>query len=344
MSASADSARGWPGRLLRPFLAVAGILVLLAGAALAAFRVAADRRESRARAEIAPVAGRFVRSAGLEIFFQEAGPPDGPAVVLVHGTGAWSGIWQETMQILTESGFHTIAIDLPPFGFSERPVPAEYGTEAQASRIIGVLDSLGLARVTLVGHSFGARPTVEAALRDPGRVRALVLVDAALGIHGPAAAGDASLPLRALLSTELVRDVLVSATLTNPLLTRRLLRLLILDPADATDRQVHMVQRQFPVRGTTHAVGEWLRQFLLGRERVMSGDRAQYRRLGMPALVIWGEEDRITPLAQGRDLLTVLPAAELVVLQHTGHIPLIEDPPAFDHALRTFLRRHVAAP
>ena len=318
---------------------VAGVLLGILVLAISGLRVTSLFRESLPRALAAPTNGRFAKAGGLEIYYQESGPVDGPTVLLVHGTGVWSEIWRETMQVLTDAGFRSIALDLPPFGFSERPVPPDYTDAAQASRILGLLDALGIRQVALVGHSFGARPTVEAALRDPTRVQSLVLIDAALGLQ--AAVSKPPLRLRSLLASRLVRDALVSATLTNPMFSRRLLQLLILDPADATDQQVRMIQQQFPVQGTTQAVGGWLDRFVLGQDHSMAGDRAEYSRLGMPTLVIWGEADSITPLPQARDLMTVLPNAELVVLKNTGHVPLIEDAPALNHALLDFLKPRV---
>ncbi len=175
-------------------------------------------------------------------------------------------------------------------------------------------------------------------MRVPKRVRALVLVDAALGIHPAARASTAPpFPVRAVLGLGPVRKALVATTLTNPLLSRRLLQLLILDPADATDEQVEMVQRQFVVKGTTPALGLWLREFLTNDARAWSGDRTRYGTLTMPTLVLWGKEDGITPLPQGEDLARLLPNASLVVLEQTGHIPAIENAAQFNEALLRFL-------
>jgi pimeloyl-ACP methyl ester carboxylesterase len=77
---------------------------------------------------------------------------------------------------------------MPPFGYSGRPSTADYGDSAQARRILGVVTALGLERVTLVGHSFGARPAMEAYFPDPDRFSRLVLVDAALGLDTTARA------------------------------------------------------------------------------------------------------------------------------------------------------------
>ncbi|MFD2270214.1 alpha/beta fold hydrolase [Undibacterium arcticum] len=122
---------------------------------LAGFRWQAERREVQIATVAAPTTGRFVHAADVQMFIQEMGPATGPAVLFVHGTGAWSETWRESMAALAQAGSHTIAIDLPPFGYSGKPFNKRYGRQDQAARIIGVLDALKIPRATLVGHSFG---------------------------------------------------------------------------------------------------------------------------------------------------------------------------------------------
>jgi pimeloyl-ACP methyl ester carboxylesterase len=328
-------------RLHRVLLLLFGVPLALVVIVPTTCRVAANARETTTRAAAAPASGRFVPGSDVEIFVQEAGPADGAPVLLVHGTGAWSAIWRPTLDTLAAAGYRAIAIDLPPSGFSERPHVPQYDDSSQAKRILAVLDALGAQKVTMVGHSFGASPTVEAVLRTRDRVRLLVLVDAALSPSPPGTAVPRPPSLvRAIVSTPVIRDPLIAATMTNPLLTRWLLQQLIFDPADATDIQTRMVKDQFRVEGTTAALGDWLRQFVLDSTRSLNDDPAQYASLTMPTLVLWGEKDAITPLARGEALLRLLPNGEMVTLPGTGHIPAIEDPDAFHRALLGFLEAH----
>jgi pimeloyl-ACP methyl ester carboxylesterase len=77
--------------------------------------------------------------------------PAGLPVVFIHGFGAWSETWKKTTSVLAAQGFHTIALDIPPFGFSEKPADGSFSTQAQAQRIIKVFDTLQLKQVILVG-------------------------------------------------------------------------------------------------------------------------------------------------------------------------------------------------
>lgn len=321
-------------RLLRLIVRVCAAVLLLAGIGLLASACQAQRREALVVAEAAAATGRFVRAGDVDLFVQEAGPVHGPAVLLVHGTGAWSETWRESMTALAAAGYRAIAVDLPPFGYSQRPASHDYTRHAQGERLVALLDTLEVDDVILVGHSFGAGPTVEAALVAQDRVRALVLVDAALGIRPDhEAPAPPSLPVRALLAVPPIRDAVVAAFLTNPALTRRLLQSFIDDPARATDERVEVYQRPLAVQGTTASVGAWLPNLLGSGSDAASEHEASYRAMRFPVSVIWGARDTITPLEQGYHLVAITPGAELLLLDDVGHIPQLEDPAAFNALL-----------
>ncbi len=129
------------------------------------------------------------------------------------------------------------------------------------------------------------------------------------------------------------RDSVVATFLTNPLFTRRLLQGFIDDPARATDAWVALYQRPLGVEGTTAAVGAWLPALIGPSTGAASENPATYRALTIPVYLIWGERDRITPLAQGEELARLVPGAELTVIKEVGHIPQIEDAAAFNEVL-----------
>jgi len=274
--------------------------------------------------------------------------------VFIHGTGAWSEIWRATMRALADSGYRTIALDMPPFGYSSRPANGDYRDEAQARRILGALDSLRIARATLVGHSFGARPTMQATFIAPARVERLVLVDAALdlgrgcgmrdaecgvGNSFPPADTSAPLLLRAVLGAPPLRDAVVASTLSNPWMTGWLLSKLVSNrQAAVTPERVAMLQRPFVLQGWTRGLGEWLAPFATTRTSSMATERARYATLSMPTLVIWGARDSLTPMPQGQDIARLIRGSRLEVLPLAGHIPAIEDERNFNAALLDFLR------
>jgi pimeloyl-ACP methyl ester carboxylesterase len=274
-----------------------------------------------------------VTAAGVGIYVQQAGPPDGVPVLLVHGVGAWSETWRPTIDALAGAGYRVIAIDLPPFGYSFRPPTGDYSTVAQAQRILGVLDALKIDRAVLVGHSFGARATVEAAMRAPGRVRALVLVCAALGLQDSPDTRP-GLFERVMLDTPAVRNaVVVATTATNPLLTGLFLRAFTARHDAITSARIELYQRPLKIVGTTQAVGQWMQQVVLADDDPASHQVRQYRRLTMATLVIWGERDTITPLSQGLHLASQFVNGALVTLPGIGHIPQLEAADLFNAQL-----------
>ena len=324
---------------------------------LSGFRIAAAKREVLSRSEAAPSTGQFVQTGDVRMFVQEDGPTDGPPVVFIHGTGAWSEIWRGTMHALAGAGYRAIALDMPPFGFSTRPTSGDYSDSAQARRILVTLDSLGLKHVTFVGHSFGGRPTMEATFMAPERVSRLVLVDAALDLMrgcgdakmggcGTATAHTApttdttgSWFKRELLNTPLTRNAIVASTLSNPHLTGWLLSKLVYNRDSAvTPARIAMLQRPFVLQEWTPGLGAWLGPFATTRTSSMATDRSRYAKLAVPTMVLWGAKDSITPIAQGQDLVRLIPGARLEVLPMAGHIPAIEDERTFNSALLEFLR------
>ena len=312
-----------------------GVLIGLQG-----FRAKAGRSEILSAAEIAPKTGRFVHAGDVDLFVQEAGPADGPAVLFVHGTGAWSETWRDTLTALAGAGFHAIALDLPPFGFSQRPSNGLYDKRSQGKRILGLLDGMSLDRVALVGHSFGGGPTVEAALLNPQRIQALILVDVALGLNQQA---DGNRVVKGVLGVAPLRDALVAAFLTNAWFTKRLLGAFVADPNAITDQRVRIYQQPLAVNGTTEATGVWLPELVAPPAGAASSNPASYPALTMPSLVLWGGKDTITPLEQGQSLAKILPNAKLVVMDTVGHIPQIEDNERFNEQLLLFLVKQKGA-
>jgi pimeloyl-ACP methyl ester carboxylesterase len=303
-----------------------GGLVILVILVIAFLTIQANLRENQTRFEAAPAAGRFVPAGDVELYIQELGPQDGPAILFIHGTASWSGLWHDTMTPLAQAGYHCIAIDIPPFGFSERPPEPSYGNAAQAARIVALMDSLEIEYATLYGHSFGGGATLETALMIPERIDALVLLDVGgMNIGLPPTDQEDVSALKLFFDTRLVRDPILAATATNPLLTKPMISTMLLDPADATDEAIEILQQPLVIEGSTSQLGDWLGYVLNTVEVSRTSDPANYQTLTMPALIIWGDSDTVIPLEEGEYLQSLLPDAELVVMEGVNHIPHLED-------------------
>jgi len=268
------------------------------------------------------------------------GPADGQDIIFIHGTAAWSELWRETMAPLAEAGFHCIAIDIPPFGFSEKPIANSYGNQAQAKRIIALMDALDVQHAVLIGHSFGGGATMETALMAPDRIEALVL----LAIGGlnlnlpPKPERKAPSVLEMFLNTPALRNPVLATMVTNPLFTKNIISRMVLDPADVTAKIVELFQQPLVLHDATDTFGEWLRYALTVQEVSLTSNPVNYQALTMPALIIWGDSDTIIPLEDGEYLKSILPNTELIVMKDVNHVPYIEDNETLVELILDFLK------
>ena len=305
-------------------------LLLLTVIALTGLRIAAYLRESQDVTHL-PSEMRMLRHPDGDIAMMELGPlntRDNPeAVLLIHGSVGYSLTWWGTANALAQESYAPIAIDLPPMGFSQREVDGDYGRAATAERILRVVEQLEV-RPHLVAHSFGAGAAVEAVMRAPDSFASLTIIAGALPLDPPA---DAALPI--VLRPVWLREVLVSATVTNPLATGALLQLFLHRDEAATPDVLRTLRRPSQQDGATEALARWLPNLLVAPVGLRSTLPEAYAALDLPVALIWGAEDTTTPLAEGENLQALIPGATLTVLPGVGHIPMIEDPEAFDAAL-----------
>ena len=316
--------------------ALATLFVVVVAAAVF-FSVWAMFRERETRESVAPENGHVVHAADVSLFYQTVGNPDDPPVILIHGMAAWSGTWRQTMDALAEAGWYAIAFDLPPFGFSERPSDRSYWRVSQATRILAAIDSLHIEKPILVAHSYGSRGALDAVLREEDVFKALVLVDSALdGIYDDTPASPGA--IRFVLSLAPLRYAIVATTMTNPLLSRTLLKQFMHRDEAASRETLAVYAAPGVLKDSTQDMGLWLRGFISNEDRGLSSDRSMYARITLPTTIIWGEEDTTTPLSQGKQLAGYIRNASLIVLPDVGHIPHVENAPVFNTALLDALR------
>jgi pimeloyl-ACP methyl ester carboxylesterase len=123
------------------------------------------------------VSAREIVVGGERVRLVEAGPDDGPSILLLHGWGASAYNFRHVLPALGSAGFHAFAPDLRGHGWSETQVPAgAWSSGAITAWVQQVLDALGIERCLVVGQSIGGAVALDAASRLPGRITALVLL------------------------------------------------------------------------------------------------------------------------------------------------------------------------
>ncbi|MEO0751209.1 MAG: alpha/beta hydrolase [Pseudomonadota bacterium] len=301
---------------------------VLACAVLALAMGAAVLREGETRADSLPSEGRLVATPEGTIFALEAGPDDGPPLLFAHGTAAWSGLWAPVLEATGADGWRAVAFDMPPFGFSDHAQDRIYSRPRQAERILALVETMQIKPI-FVAHSVGAGPAVEAVMQNQDAFAGLIVVAGALALGRHE--GEARLPLP--LQPEPIRKAATALTMTNPWLTRRFLSGFVHRKEAVTDARVALLQRPLRRQGTTRAYADWLPNLLVPPQDARSTRTAEYKALRLPVVYIWGQEDTVTPLAQAQTLAALTPGAQLITLPGVGHIPQIEDTPAFGLAL-----------
>jgi pimeloyl-ACP methyl ester carboxylesterase len=292
-------------RIPRPRRRAVAVAVPLALAALLAINtVAVDRQE-------APASGNPVPTADGELHVVQDGPPDAPALVLVHGFTASSRSWDLVIPALAQR-HRVIRVDLLGHGRSAKPVGAGYAIPDQARRLGEVLDRLGVGRAVVVGHSTGGSVATALAEARPELVAALALVGS-----GPRL--DAYIPQG---PTDQLLEIPVVGQLLWRLRTESLVRRAA---ATAVTRDVAIPQPVVDdVLAMTHhaftAAGRGAEDYL--RQRPLPDRLAG---LDVPLLVVFGAEDRRWRSASAADY-RVVPGVRIEVLPGVGHSPPIEDP------------------
>lgn len=320
-------------RFLRSsFWLILALLILFVVAVLG-LRWAANVRETVAFEDGLPEEGRLAHTSEGAIFLLEMGQKGNPQVLFAHGTAAWSGLWRSTMKTVAGAGFHAAAHDQPPFGWSEHPSGSDYSREKQADRVIALLETLD-SQPIMVAHSIGAGPVAEAVLRRPDLVSGLVIVDGAIALGSHQIPRDVPVYLR----NQTLREYISAATASNPLLTRQFLRSFIHVKEAATPETVAMLQEPMRREGYTEALAAWIPQLFVPPQNALSTQTAPWQALDLPVGLIWGQEDTVTPVEQAKELASLIPGAQLTILQGVGHIPQIEDPVTFQKALIQFLK------
>lgn len=233
---------------------------------------------------------------------------EGPTVVLLHGWGGCIAAMAPVREMLRHS-YRVVSLDLPGFGLSERPSDV-WGTAEYAQRVTQVLRELDADDVlALVGHSFGGKVAVRLARGGEVRMGGLVLIGTP-GVRLPLS------PEAAKRISRVKRLRKLAAALPGPLRNGLNARL---NKGGSRDYQEAGEMRPILVK----TVNEDLRDVLVG--------------ITVPTLLMWGERDDAAPLEIGRQMETAIPGAGLVVLEHSGHFPFLDEPVAFGAILASFL-------
>ena len=285
-------------------------------------------------AEVYPFENDFVSTPHGRMHYARAG--QGDPVLLLHGNPTWSFLYRHVMRDLSD-GWQLIAPDLIGFGLSEKlERPGDYSLDGHIDDVSRLVESLDLRNLTLVVQDWGGPIGLGVWLRHPDRVRGLVVMNT-YGFS-PRIPGDG--PAREL-ALRVARAPLMGEQLVQGLgLAQRLLLRSSLAPgADRTLRAYLGVQGSWPERAGALAFPRWVPSDRGDpAAELMARARARLEHGAPRALLLWGMRDPLLGPRVFDEWRAALPDADVVELEHVGHLPPEEAPQDVAVALRRFLR------
>lgn len=259
--------------------------------------------------------------AGTRLHVRDSGPGNAPAVIMLHGFGSSLHTW-ETWAGSFGDAFRVIRFDLPGSGLSPPDSTGDYSDARSLQLLAALMDRLGVPHASLVGNSIGGRIAWTFAAENPSRVDKLVLISPdGFASPGFGYGRKPELPqvarlMRYALPRMLVRMNLAPAfgdevALTDDLVTR------YYDLMLAPGARAAMIARM--------------------EQTVLHDPIPLLRQIQAPTLLLWGELDRLIPIANADDYLKAVPQVRLVRLPGIGHVPQEEAPAASLTPVRAFL-------
>jgi 4,5:9,10-diseco-3-hydroxy-5,9,17-trioxoandrosta-1(10),2-diene-4-oate hydrolase len=280
----------------------------------------------------------YTSVSGTRIRYWDIGTGN-PPIVLVHGIGTFCETWLMNVRVLQQH-YRIIALDLPGHGYSEHFSPP-YDADHYARFLNDFLQTLGVDHFSLIGNSFGGTVALQTAYSFPEKIHRLILA-AAAGFGREVSLGFRliGLPLigkillrpkkkeesRRKRSEAILSSIMHDPEVLSPEIRNRLLEKYA-EAAGAPDsgRAIHAV------------LGTYTNLFGI-KNRYMAESREKLTAVTAPALIIWGEDDPILPVAQAYAGRSLLRNAKLSILEHCGHLPQLEHGSLFNELVLDFLK------
>ncbi len=254
----------------------------------------------------------------MRLAVRESGDARGRPVVLLHAFPMCSALWEPQLEAL--KAFRVICPDFR--GFGATPLVAPWFVEHAVDDLFETLESVGADRAVLVGLSMGGYVALRAVEKRPDRVQALVLCDTR------AEADSNENKAKRAAAVDLVR-ARGTASFLEPFLSDALA-----PKTRAEKPQIAAFLTNVALKSSPDAVMAALAAL------AARGDMtAALSAVGVPAAVIVGAQDRITPPALAAAMSERIPGAELRVIADAGHFSNAENPGAFNESLVAFLKR-----
>jgi len=269
--------------------------------------------------------GDFLRLTDGITHVELSGPTDGDIIVLTGGITVPLTYWDDTVLALHRNGFRTLTFSAYGRGHSDR-VTASYDADLFVRQMSDVIDAVAPGPFHLVGASMGALVAMEYVRTNSGSAATLALLGpAGLArrpvVHRALSAGLVSRPVVRHLGRRIF-DHHQGRNVSDPVLAKRL---------------TTMVDDAYRYEGSLYAFFQTLQHFPLF-------DRAELYRAtdaaGLPTLLVWGTDDRVTPIDALEKVREMLHPDRIHVVEDCGHMVPLERPALVAEQLTTFITSH----
>ncbi len=253
--------------------------------------------------------------------YREAGPPDGGAVLMLHGYPESSFMWRAPLAAVADEGWHGIAPDLPGFGDSDPDPPGTW--EHHVEHVEHLRTGLGLDDLVLIAHDWGGLIGLRWACEHPGHVRALVI--SASGFfpdgkwHGMA---------RGLREEDTGEQLVADMTRLN-------FGALMAWASNGMDEET--IDEFWKCFDGEQRRAAHLELYRSGDFEKIAPHQGKLAALGVPTLLLWGKDDQFSPIAGAHRFEREIPGSELVELDGTGHFVWEDAPKRCSEELVRFL-------
>ncbi len=265
---------------------------------------------------------KYMQIDGVAVRYKQEGL--GHPLILLHGLPTYSYLWRNITPGLTY-GNTIYSIDLMGFGLSEKPQNQTYNIETYVSQLTKFIDNFHLEHVILAGHDLGAPIVTLYAIRNPAKVRKLLLLNAPL------------YPESSPFHISLLRTKLIGEMFTGDWFLKRIFQNGVENKAAMTPSMLDDYLKPYhDDPGARTALLKCVREFDL-RPTLEKEITPNLGKIQAPTLLLWGDGDPYVPLNFGKKLKDVIPNAALQVILRTGHYEIDERPEEVRAQIKEFI-------